>query len=762
MNQPKKITFLQISFVAMGFTAMMTQIVLLREFLSLFVGNELTIGIVLAMWLLFNAIGAGALSPVASRSKSPINLFRWMLFALAWLILLVMLAISSVRNLLNIPMGEGLPPGLIFLTPAVLLPPICLLSGFLYALACKILADANSRIHEVPGRVYLLEGIGSGVAAFVASIFLFRYLENRDIALIISLINFAIVLLLNSFVLRDNNFVTLILILISALFASLFFPDLYSHAQLKKWGDLKVLDSRTTIYGNIAFTEFGGTVSYYENGVLIYSHPDELNDEEIVHFALLEHPQPKNILVISGNWAGLIPQILFHPSIQRVDFLLLDPESFQVSTKFLPATENLRRDPRVKIHFEDGRKFLRRTNQKYDVILINLPPPQTTMLNRYFTQEFYQLAAKKLSENGVLSFSVPVGDVIGNEQAQLMASLLKTLRTTFADVKFIPGYSTHFLASKTKNMLTTNSDSLSHRIAQRHLPTKYIRDYYIKFRLTPMRLNYLRSAIANAPRPVINRDLHPVVYFQSIYLWLSGFFSPIIGKAITVQKAITWLSILIIFFAIALFALSLIGKNSSAKSPAKLAKFTIFIVGSASISLEIIIINGFQAIYGYAYYQIALIMSGFMIGLAAGSWYALRKLRHTENSLTNQIVRYQFIFAIYPLLLYAVLQFLSSITFPEIAIQIIFFLLISSLGFITGHQFPFASAILSSNRSSAPERSGGSLYAFDLIGSVVGSIFITIILLPFWGVGWSCLLFVGLNLTAGLFWIFFNKEKYSF
>ena len=753
MPQAKQTFLVQFSFVATGFSAMMTQIVLLREFLSLFVGNELSIGIILALWLLFTAAGSGLLSPLVSRNKNPIQLFKWAIFAQAWLILLIMLAISSVRNILHIPIGEVLPPALIFLVPATLLPAICLLTGFLYALACKILTEFTSQAREIPGRVYLLEGIGSGVAAFIASIFLFRYLENQDIALIISFANFSIALLLNSLFLRSKKFINITLVLISALFVTLFFPDFYSQSQLKKWGKFKVLDSRTTIYGNIAFIDFAGTVSYYENGVLIYSYPDELNDEETVHFALLEHPQPKNVLVIGGNWAGLIPQILFHPSIERIDFLLLDPESFQVSKKFLPGADDLMSDLRVKIHFEDGKKFLRRINRKYDVIIVNLPPPQTTMLNRYFTQEFYQLARKKLSDSGVLSFSVPVGDVIGNEQALLMASLLKTLRTTFRDIKFIPGYSTHFLASPAENVLTTHPDSLSIRIKKRNLPTKYIRDYYIKYRLTPARMNSLRNAIDSAPFPIINRDFHPVVYFQTIYLWLSGFFSPIIGKAKSVQLAIPWISVSIIFAFLFAFFISMKTKKDSRKISTTLAKFTIFIVGSASISLEIIIINGFQAIYGYAYYQIALIMSTFMIGLAIGSWYALRKLRQSKIALINHIGCYQFIFAIYPIILYAVLQLLSRTNFPEIIIQIIFFVLISGLGFLTGHQFPFTSAILNLFKKSPPERSGGTLYAYDLLGSVAGSIFISIVLLPFWGILWSCMLFVGLNLAAGMFWI---------
>ena len=49
-----------LSSVALGLTSLVTQVILLREFLSIFFGNELVIGILLANWMLLTAIGSFA------------------------------------------------------------------------------------------------------------------------------------------------------------------------------------------------------------------------------------------------------------------------------------------------------------------------------------------------------------------------------------------------------------------------------------------------------------------------------------------------------------------------------------------------------------------------------------------------------------------------------------------------------------------------------------------------------------------------------
>jgi spermidine synthase len=53
-----KILSLKISLLIMGLSGIVAQIVLLRELLISFLGNELTLGIILANWLILEAVGS--------------------------------------------------------------------------------------------------------------------------------------------------------------------------------------------------------------------------------------------------------------------------------------------------------------------------------------------------------------------------------------------------------------------------------------------------------------------------------------------------------------------------------------------------------------------------------------------------------------------------------------------------------------------------------------------------------------------------------
>jgi spermidine synthase len=92
--------------------------------------------------------------------------------------------------------------------------------------------------------------------------------------------------------------------------------------------------SRDSIYGNLAVIETGNIRSIYDNGVILASAPDENAAEEAVHYALLEHPAPRQILLIGGGVNGSIAQALKHPTVERIDYAELDPALIDLARQF--------------------------------------------------------------------------------------------------------------------------------------------------------------------------------------------------------------------------------------------------------------------------------------------------------------------------------------------------------------------------------------------------------------------------------------------
>lgn len=750
---------LQIVFVAMGFSAMISQVVLLRELVLFFIGNELTLGIILAFWLLWTAVGSGLIGHLIKFSKHPITLLIISQLLLVVLLPLTVIFIRLSKLIFSIPIGEISSPVFILIVPLLTLAPICIIVGFLYTLGCQLLSLTKQRQDSsVPGRVFLFEAIGSGIAGFIASVMLFRFLENFQIVTIICIVNLTVAFFI--LIMIKQNLSLLLIPLAAILLATMiiFLPRLDDYSNKKMWGVLQLIQSETTIYGNIAVTGLGESVSFYENGVLMFTNPDLMAAEESVHFALLEHPNPQKVLLIGGDAAGSLPQILYHPGMKKVDFVRLDPASIRLAQQFLPSMTELLKDKRIKIWYKDGRLFLKQVKTKYDVIIVNLPDPQTALINRFYTLEFYKSAKKHLTKNGILSFSLTSSEnVLSDEQAVLLNCLYQTMAHTFKDMVVIPGNSIHFIGCLATHVLTNDPQVLVQRIKKRNLPTVYVREYYVPFRMTPDRMKYVFERVTQSPAQIINRDFHPIGYFYNIILWLTYFN---VDLKILLKFLEQWNIVLIIALIIVIVGLPIIWSFFSARrqhNTRPIILLAIMTIGFSAISLEVLIILGFQAIYGYAYYQLALIMSGFMIGLMLGSWHSLRAIRVMKPGF-KKFIFFQLILTCYPLLTLAALIVLSKIILPAMVVQILFLLLISGIGFIGGYQFPLANHLIF-HRQERIERVGGRLYAADLSGSVIGALVTSTLLVPILGLGYTCVIFSLINLGV-LVILLLNNQLY--
>ena len=722
---------------------MMTQVVTLRELIIVFTGNELTLGIILGVWLLWTAIGSGLLSRVIPRLTHPLYIFIFCQLIIAILLPTTILFIRTSKQIFSLPVGELAPPHLIFIIPLLAFAPICILTGFLYALGCKLLAQTEKEPSFVAGRVYLLEGIGAGIAGFAASIILFRYLENFQIVAIVCIVNIFVAFFLINAIRRRLILLWMPALLLLTFLIVISFPRIDQFSNQRTWGALKLLRSKNSIHGNVAVTQFGESTSFYENGTLMFTNPDIMSAEESVHFALLEHPHPQSVLLIGGDPAGSLPQILFHPSITHVDFVTLDPTTINLAKEFIPSLNNFLQDSRINIWHQDGRLFLKQSQTKYDVIIINLPEPQTTLINRFFTLEFYQSARQKLTSAGILSFALPSSEnVLSNEQKIFLSCLFNTMKSVFEDIVLIPGNSIHFVGCASSAVLTRDPNILVARLNQRRLPTIYMQEYYIPFRMSKERMDYISDQIKQTPSTSMNRDFQPIGYFYNIILWMTSFNLETDYIFNLANKWGIYFFILLLLPIILFWSAHFITDKNDA-TPGVL--ITIFGIGFTTISLEVLIILGFQAIYGYAYYQLSLIISGFMIGLTCGSWFGIALLKRAMI-IFPKFLLFQFLLIIYPLITFVSLLLLSKIILPGFIIQIIFLLLIFGAGFIGGFQFPVANHLLFRDHEHV-EIIGGKLYAWDLAGSVVGAILTSTLFIPLMGIRFTILVFSGLNLV---------------
>jgi spermidine synthase len=525
-----------------------------------------------------------------------------------------------------------------------------------------------------------------------------------------------------------------------------------------------------------------GTRSLYENGLVVATVPDPAAAEEAVHFALLEHPAPRRLLLVGGGIHGGLRQALQHPSLEHVDYVELDPAILDVAEKhFAGEWAAARADPRVQVHNLDGRLFLKTTATTFDVIIVNLPDPQTAQLNRFYTLEFFREAARKLAPQGIVSFHVTASEnYISPDLADFLRCLNRTLHEVFPKVAVMPGATVHFFATNAPAVLASGPDVLTERLRARKLQTAYVREYFLPFRMSPDRMLDLETQISPVPETPVNRDFAPIAYYFDVALWsgrfdrataagfkaLAGieFWKLLVGVSVSFLLLAAGLRIVAPGFPMASKQVTLATFPSGWDTTTAriLAGFCVVAMGFTLIGLEILLLLGFQAIYGYVYYQLAMVIAAFMVGMALGARWATHRqedvsLTRSERDLAGAllpvvraVVLLQISAALAPILLYALLAsfarvetdlglyLISRFAFPAIALM---------TGMMGGYQFPLASRIYFAGEAT---RSPGALYGLDLLGACVGAVVLSVYLFPVYGFLRSAMLMAAVNFAPAV------------
>jgi spermidine synthase len=446
-------------------------------------------------------------------------------------------------------------------------------------------------------------------------------------------------------------------------------------------------------------------------------------------------------LLIGGGLNGSLTQALKHSSLDRIDYVELDPTVLELAQKYFPSEWALLvADPRVHIHNTDGRLFVKTEDYTFDVVIVNLPDPQTAQLNRFYTSEFFEEVASKLSPTGVFSIQLKAGeDYISPDLAEFLSCINRTLGGVFPQIAVIPGDTMHFFASRRAGILARDSRELLARLRARHIETAYAREYYLPYRMSPDRMLDLETAIQPQAGTRVNEDFAPIAYYFDVVLWSTQFnqlYRRLFLSIAQVRFRMLALAILAILLVFAAFVRWVLGAERRLSMS---AGFCVATMGFTLISLEILFLLAFQAIHGYVYQELAIIIAAFMVGLALGSGLALRTaandMRAQVWTNVRKLVWLQCLAALSPLAAYAVFHALASIRSSSAefwASQILFLGLAVLSGLGGGYQFPIATRIYlawSGSGKSGP----GTLYALDLAGACLGAVFLGTFLIPLFG-----------------------------
>jgi spermidine synthase len=711
-----------------GFCAIPAQVILMRELFMVFGGNELFIGLYLAVWMLLTAAGA-YLAGFVSLKEAHIPSFMLILTLLPLLLLFLP---GLTRNFLFEP---GIEPGLVteLICTAVLLMPFCVLSGFLFASLARKTAMMGEK--EDSGSIYGIESAGSMAGGLLFSFLLVYLYDNFRASAIVTITGSMLVLAgTRDQPGRNMRIVLGTTVLITGILA-FGFGNRFARNFL--FAGQKLIQSRDTPYGNLSVTRTGQQTNVFENNSLLFSTDNQQSSEESIHFVLVQHDSPKNVLLISGGITGLTNEILKYTSVDSIDYIEIDPLIFEIGKKF---TNSLKSE-HINLITGDPRIILQQGKRKYDIVITFLPPPSSFYLNRYYTREFMMLIRSRMNPSGVFSFSLPLTTNYLNEgSVDMYSSLFNTGRSVFPCIHIFPGLKSYFVASD--HELRTNICQI---LENKSISTDYVNFYYMDEPDMERRSVSITNQL-NA-RVKINADFAPTAVAAYDKYWLNRF-----KLIISYFKILIGIVLLLIFTGM-MFV-----------SPVQGGMFA---AGFTASSMQLILMLVFQIVYGYIFKSAGLFAAVFMMGLAAG---AILHARYGHPSLkTDQMEpgsepvpalrkRYRHIMLQLSLATMAfiipgfifVVQKISN--WPQV-LFLLFLLITLAVSVATGITF----SVLSGDVSGKPGGNTGLIYGADLAGASMGALATSLLFIPATGIKLASCLAGLLNLMV-IFNIMFRQK----
>jgi len=194
--------------------------------------------------------------------------------------------------------------------------------------------------------------------------------------------------------------------------------------------------------------------------------------ENLMHPALTAHNAPKKVLIIGGGDGGSSEEALKHPSVEQVTLVEIDEDVITVAKEHFKAVHhNVFDNPRLRVIVDDGMRFVRDTQDKFDLIALDLNDPIGPAAALY-SEDFFKQCREALTPEGALTLHIGSPTA----QPQRVAELAQRLNHVFVIVRpctvYIPLYGalwTLAVCSKQLDPKAISADEIDARIKARGL-----------------------------------------------------------------------------------------------------------------------------------------------------------------------------------------------------------------------------------------------------------------------------------------------------
>jgi len=746
-DEEKKRKLILVIFFLLGMASTISQSIIFREFLVIFYGNELVLGVILFFWLFAITVGAMVYTAISRRVKNFERLFLNLIFIFSILPFALIPFIRLSRGLSGTPYGHFVSFISMAWISAVAIFPPGFLVGLTFPLGCRILAEETA-----VARIYVSESAGSLTGGMIFSFVLIRFLSTPLIAALLMAL-FCSALLAYHIIIARSKRIAIVVVLLLSLVVPFIAPIVDKTTVLGRWKtlikDMPLLSNIDSPYQNLALTSQMDQYSVFFNGVYGFSFPDEYGDAVSAHHILTQHPCPKDVLIIGEVTPGFIKESLKQP-IDSLTVVYLDPEIYRMMEPVISKEDRqLMKNKKVHREVVDGRLFVKTTPRKFDIVYLNLPDPSTAFMNRFYTKEFFHEISRILKPGGVAGLNITSSEnYLGAQKLNYNTTVYKTFKSVFPNISISPGTYTFFFGSLDPKAASDDHRELFKRFEKRKIEDTTFTPYLFETLYEDNRVKFKRDILEKQKKSRMNTDLSPVAYLYNLKLWdkysssrLSWVFAFIEEKG-----GAFWLVFFGVIIAVFVAGSLIIGPDNN--KPAKLCSvFSVFTTGLTAMGLSIILILSYQNIYGYLFERIGFLISLFMLGLAIGG-SSVKYLIKKQKADMPLFIGIQVLIVLLCLLIPTILRLLDKLPF---SFQFLFFALMVLVGIQSGHIFPLAAHLM--NRwGSELGKSAALVDGADHFGGCLGALLIGAFFIPLLGIVNCTRVLAALQGAALLLW----------
>ena len=419
------------AFAASGIAALMYEVVWIRPLQFVLGSTTYTVSIILAAFMAGLALGSFIISRYTDRIKNlpaTYALLELGIGAYGVLLLTIFNKLPDVHRVI-FPLNQNFYVfefAQFVITFLVLLIPTTLMGATFPVIARfyttyttgKYTTDTTGKIGKGIGEVYSANNIGAIIGSFAAGFVLIPLLGIKMSMLVAAALNIGIgcLVLYHTSIHLAKKIVPLA-ILFFAVFAFVGeynIKEMYSGGFYRSGYPKEYMESAEFLYYNeglhatlsVIREQEGGTVLLFNGKGQGSSIITDLRVNFLLSYLpLLLKPESKEALVVglgTGTTSGQLAQFLATTTVE------IEPAVVNVIPYFSFMNENVLRNPNHKLVIADGRNYLLRSTEKYDVIVPEPSDPWQSFSSSLYSKEFFELSQDHLRQNGLYAQWVPL------------------------------------------------------------------------------------------------------------------------------------------------------------------------------------------------------------------------------------------------------------------------------------------------------------------------------------------------------------------